>query len=658
MAADLTKRDGEWVRRSFLVRKSDLAPNDYKNRIFTTASLKYTDTTPGGSQCINPPPQFTRHADIRVKGVFSSSSAGLGRYYSEAIEDNSQVIHMRFGVEQYNTMTQFFTGFYNSTAGQLARTGRASDAFYYMGKAAGYVVQLASWKLLAVHFLGAAINFFAAKPSSKFYYLKPTMPLYWNAVQTMMNHLAVNRGIVPRVFNNTNPDTIKMLDQYQFDAEGISTLHSKMPNIFNENGTIDVYAIANRAKRLERKRMKKLDEVFKAADSMDVKNLRDYIRQIYTSPLTDNTPGTMGDYLDKWLQTDQSKSKSSNNESSNTTENLDSNKSNLNKFSEFLEAEMDDGSQFASFRVNATGPIHSSFSNTAGPSELVEKLNGISSQARSANFSFANGNLIGGAVGAIAGKAIDAVKSFTMGVLDSVELTGLATLAGAAFVDIPDTYKNSIASLPSMSYTIDLISAYGNPISQSINLDLPLCMLLAGALPKSTGKQSYTGPFLVELYDQGRCQTRLGMIDSLSITRGTGNIGFTQDGKALGIQVTFTVKDMSNILHMPIVENFSLADAAIQGAASLTNSDTIRAAAAGLTGGAFDEDTVYSDYLATLAGMSLSDQIYSFRKLKLNLTKKMVAFDSWRSVSHMASFAGDTFPMKLVSAFYRGTDKD
>lgn len=654
MGLSLDRKDGDWIRRSFLVRKSDLEPNDYANRVFTTASLKYTDTTPGGSHCINPPPQFTRHADIRVKGVFSSGSAGLGRYYSEAIEDNSQVIHMRFGVEQYNSITQFFTGFYNSQAGQLARTGRASDAFYYMGKAAGYVVQLASWKLLAVHFLGRLVTFLSTKPTSKFYYLKPAMPLYLNAAQTMLNHLAVNRGIVPRKL--TNPDAIKMTDGYVFDQEGIDTLHSKMPNIFNKNGTIDLYAIMNRAKRLERKRMVRLGEIMDAAGDLGITDLRSKIREIYTAPLTDDRPGTMGGYLERWLSTDQSKPKSGDNESSNTTETLDSNKSNWDKFSEFLNAELDDGAAFVSFRVNATGPIQNSFSNNAGPSELQEKINGISSQARSANFSFANGNLLGGAAGKILGSAITAVKNFTTGVLDSVELTGLATLAGAAFVDIPDTWKSSMAGLPTMSYTIDLVSPYGNPISQMLNLDLPLVLLLAGALPKSTGRQSYTGPFLVELYDQGRCQTRLGMIDSLSITRGTGNIGFSQDGKALGIQVSFTVKDMSSIMHMPIVENFSLMDVAAQAVGSLAG-NAGREIAVGLTGGAFDDDTVYSDYLAVLAGMSLPDQIYSFRKLKLNLTKKMVNYDSFMSVSHMASFMGDTFPMKIVSAFYRGTDK-
>lgn len=651
----LDKKDTDWVRRSFLVAKNDLAPNDYRNRIFTMAVTKYTDTTPGGNHCINPPPQFTRHADLKIKGPFNKST-GMGRYYSEAIDDNSQIIHMRFGVEQYNSMTTFFSGFYNSSAGQLARTGRANSAFYMLGKAVGYVVQLASWKLLAIHFIGAAFKVLAERPTSKFYYSKPAMPLYWNAATTILNHLAVNRGIVARF--SANADIEKMNDGYQFDDAARKQFHAMGPNIFNKNGTIDLYAVANKAKRVERKRMALLEKTLENAKDLGSNGLRDNIRKIYTSALHDDREVSLQGYLDKWFDTDQSKPKTGDNESANTTESLDANKSNWEKLKEFYNAEVDDGSHFASFRVNATGQVSNQFINSVGESDLQSKINGISSQARMANFSFANGNLIGGAVGEAIGGVMKSVKDFTTGVLDSVELTGLATLAGAAFVDIPKTWTSSTAQLPTSTYTISLQSAYGNPMSQLLNLDMPLAMLLAGALPKSTGKQSHVGPFLVELYDKGRCQTRLGMIDSLSISRGVGNVGWNQAGKALGIDVTFSVVDMSSVMHMPISEHYSLFDMATQALASATGSENARAAAAGLAGGAFDEDTVYSDYLATLAGMSLNDQVHPFRKLKLNLTRRMVAYDSWASISHMASFMGDVFPSQLISAFYRGTDKD
>lgn len=664
------KLDKDWVRRSFLVAKDDLDEDDFNKRIFTTTKLKYTDTRPGGNICINPPPAFTRYADIKVRGPLSGSD-GMGRYYSEAIDDHSQIIHMRFGVESFNSLTGFFGGFYSSAAGQLARTGRASEGFFYtLGKVAGFVVQLASWKLLAIHFLGAAINFLSKKPNSKFYYSKPAMPLYWNAVTTIVNHMAVNRGIVPRVFG---ADAQQADVGYEFDDAGRKKMHDLLPTIFNEKGSVDVYALANRAKRLERQRMKKMRDILDNASSLGITDLQNLTRQIYNTPMPDPGGGAspnpnLGEYLKRWFANDASKPKSASNESSSSTETVsdtygdsasgtDKKQGVLKSLIDFTEAELDDGAAFASFRVNATGPMQESFSNTAGESELQSKLNGMVSDARSKNFSFAEGNLIGGAVGKAVGAVTEAVADFGRGVLDSVQLSGLATLAGAAFVDIPKHWQSSMAQLTRASYTINLISPYGNPLSQLLNLDIPLAMLLAGALPKSTGKQSHAGPFLVELYDRGRCQTRLGIIDSLSITRGTGNVGFNQDGKALGIDVTFSILDMSSIMHMPIVENFSFIQAGAQAIGSAVGGTTGQAVGVAITGGAFDDDTVFSDYLAVLSGMALNDQIYGYRKLKLNLTKKMADFETWKSPAHLASFIGDTFPARLAGMFYRGTDK-
>jgi hypothetical protein len=118
--------------------------------------------------------------------------------------------------------------------------------------------------------------------------------------------------------------------------------------------------------------------------------------------------------------------------------------------------------------------------------------------------------------------------------------------------------QSSAAQEPSASTGV---SPYGNPVSQIINLYIPLAMLLAGALPLAKGRQSYTPPFICEVYDRGRCQSPLAIIDSLSVTRGTGNLGFTNEGRALGIDVTFTVADLSSLVYLPISQGLSTAAA-------------------------------------------------------------------------------------------------
>lgn len=693
------EKDASWVRQSFLVNLTNLQAVDQQNRTFSPVSFDFQDTRPGGSLCINPPPQFTRYADLKPRapnGAWSANqlnragNTGLGRYYGEALAQNSQIINIRCGLPSFNSLTTFFTGFYNTSAGTLARTGRAPSAFYELGRAAGFVVSILSWKLLAVTLLGNAARFFLQKPSSKFYYSKPSMPLYWNAVQTIVNQIAVNMGVVPRIGGTSTAQ--QLTAGYQFDAAAQTQLHQLLPDVINAGGSIDVYAMANRCQRLARLHRNNMDQAFNA----DNLNLTSAVQRAYTQTLKDTGGSGWSNYLQKWLGSsqaipqaagsggDSSTTESLNNDANGTTA---PNQAYDDGFFQFLGAEMDDGSAFVSFRVNATGPVGESFSSQAQESEIAQKINSISSQARSAEFDLANGNLGGGAIGSMITGAFGAVGNLIKGGLDSLHLSGLAALGGAAFVDIPRSWQSSAASLPRMNYTINLVSPYGNRVSQLLNLYVPLAMLLAMALPISTGKQSYTSPFLCEIFDRGRCQSRLSMVESLSITRGTGNTGFNRQGHAMGIEVNISFMDMSTVLAMPISQGFSsnamaagselgavaggvvgagggpitaVGGAALGGAiggALGAGADALNNAAQTI-GSIFDDDNTFTDYMAVLSGMGLTDQIYSMNKFKLNLTRAMTTWKTWYSTSHFASFAGDTLPGSLVSAIFRGTARN
>ena len=279
MVSPYLLKDASWIRQSFAVPSASLTAADVSRRTFTSASLKFTDTTLGGNFAINPPPQFTRTADLRPASNRLANSLGMGRYYSEAIDDNSQIIYMRFGVPEFNSLTTFFTGFYNTGAGQLARTGRATGVFYALGRAVGFVVSVMNWLPLAVHLLGVGLRFFLGKPSSKFYYLKPTMPLYWNAVQTIVNQIAVNRGIVPRLggsspgdsanattpgstVTDNNGNTVPLDNNYGSfwgDADR-QYFYNNSPDIFTSGGTVNVWAMATRAMRLQHKQYKLIEQ--------------------------------------------------------------------------------------------------------------------------------------------------------------------------------------------------------------------------------------------------------------------------------------------------------------------------------------------------------------------------------------------------------------
>lgn len=672
----ITVKDNDWIRQSFMLPKDAIANADAVRRVVTSAQFKFTDTTLGGNFAINPAPQFTRWADIKVPSQFGgvikdgsgkvvmAGSKGQGRYYSQAIDDHAQHIHMRFGLAKFNSLTNYFFNFYNPEASGLARTGRANSIFFDAGKATGTLFTL---PLQGLIFAGSALNFFGGKPMSKYYYLKPAMTLYWDAVGSIVNALAVNMGMVPRVLSADERELYKADAGNDYSANDLDRFHSLMPWLWTESGGLNIYAVANKAQRLannQRAEVKRIVE--NASDGPTLrKNLLKYQEERRVQ--ADKGYVDFAAYRKAYaaLPTTQPAANADDGEQAGWWWEIS------NKVAQFFAAEFQDGSQFVTFRVDHTETASESFSSSVGESEIAGKINGMSSAGRAANFSFAGGQTGIAPLDAILGAA----KDVAAGALASVNLSGLAALAGSAFADIPKTWTGSTANLPRADYTIQLRTPYGNKMSRFMNLYVPLAMLLASALPLSTGKQSYTSPFLCELYSRGRCQIKLGMVDSLSITRGVGNLGWTDDGEPLGIDISFSVVDMSTVMHMPLNPVFSMENAvkgAVGAAAvgagaamAVTGVGVIPGAAVALGGagllasatGVFDDDNAYTDYLAVLGSMSLTDQIYTWRKFKINLTRSMVAWESWSSAAHFYNWAMGTSPARFISGLAYGSSR-
>lgn len=669
MSDNIVQLDERWVRRAFLVSDKNLSRLDHRNSMWSDAEFKFVDTTLGGNYAINPPPQFTRFCDVPLPSRTKVNGHGIGPYYSEAIDDTSQIVHFRMGEARFNNLATFYSNAYNPEAAMMAKTGRMNKAFFTIGQAAGFIISIMSFKLLAVRALAEGYRLLMGAPKSRYYYHTPTMHTYWSAVTTILNQLTVNRGIVPRVGGDT---TAHLDGDYKFSSQDLRRMHEALPDVFRKDGGIDVYAVANRAKRIYRRNEAKLRELIERADTSNF-DLGDIIKRFQQENRVVDDGGSRGlhGYLDSWYETEQSRppGDSLNPQVTTEVETTSGIYASFKKIIEFFEAEADDGGMFATFRVNYTGTVNESFSNSVGESEVQSKLNSMVSAARNINFTIAGGNIAGGV-----GEAIQAAKSLAEGTLSSLGLGGLAAIGGSAFFDMPKVWEQSVASMPRSNYTVRLTSPYGDPISQMMNIYMPLAMLLAMALPRSTGKQSYTSPFLIEYYDKGRAQSRLGMIDTMSITRGTSGLGFNKDGHALAIDVSFSIVDMSSIMHMPITMGLNpvgdffnmvagsvvggLAGGAIAGVPGAAAGAAVGAAAkTALDSGYFDDSTVYSDYLAVLAGMGVNDQIYHIRKLKLALTRKLLNWKSWASISNMTSFLGHAeIPGRLASIVYRGVE--
>lgn len=295
------------------------------------------------------------------------------------------------------------------------------------------------------------------------------------------------------------------------------------------------------------------------------------------------------------------------------------------KLSATSRSGFDGGFSWVAFKVNSTGPVSASFSNSTTTPEVKSAINSFSSAAAKMRFNFSQGATGVPGVDSV----ISGIKNAALGFASGIELMGLVSLAGTSFIDIPDTWEDSSAQLPQESYTIHLRSPYGNVISRYINIHIPYSMLLAGALPISTGRQSYASPFICQLISVGRSSTRLGMIDSLQATHGVGNLGFTRDGKPLGMDINFSVKDLNRNVHAPIDT----------GGAILNPLNALSI---------FDDDNAFNEYLNVLSAMSVADQTLATRRLQRNARLKMMQYSSFFSAGHLSLAMTESAPGRAL----------
>lgn len=645
--------DREWAKTAFIVSDAEIGDaTDIQNRYWSSASAKFTDSRLGCNIGINPRPQWTPYADIRVKGRLrgrekvrysnASGNYGQGRAWSESQDDPAQKVYFRFGVPQFNSLTTFLLRAFDREQMIFARTGRAPSAFYSLAKAAGTIIPAVAFPWFTVTVMvGKALNWLFSRPTSKFFTIKPTMHLYWATVSHMVNNHAVNEGVFKKVFSD---DPAQRLSKpYKLDEEQVKQITDLMPDVFNGHNFFDIYAIANRAQVLA-------NHVFMTDfENLDNGSNTDFVGYLKR----ENTGGGVhGSYISTPkgrpslaailneaamagnYETDGKELKQEL-DPRVVTDSKDPNAkpdpSHLDKMKTYFDAEVRDGAEFAVFRVDHTGSIGEAFSNQVGESDLGQKLNGISSQFREARFSFADGNIVGGVIGDGISAVTNAAIDVATGVLDGVTLgfSGLIPgLGGSGYIDIPKHWQSSSTQLPTANYTIQLISPFNNPISRMINIWIPYYMVLAGVVPKSTGKQSYTSPYYCQVFDRGRLQSRCAMITGVRITRGTTNLPFDTEGKVLGIDLSIEVTDLSSIMHMPMSSG------------ELLGTDMT-----------VDEDNIAADYLNVLAGMDIYSQIYPLSKAQLKLSKELIQKKSkiFSPAFHASVFKNTILPGPIVN---------
>lgn len=640
---------------------------------------KFADIRSGGLFATD---EFRKQPERFFENSGNSGSFQLGRVFSETHSDHAQIIHMRMGVPKYTGSFSFFANMHDYNLAQLAKNGEFTLS-YRAGQAAGlyvmfFVVPLAITIPLMI--TSRVLKFVLGKKPSRYYYIKPAQNLYLQAVQAVLDAQLIHWRLVPylELFGRDNATDVTE-DNSKLQAT-MKEAYKMLPDIWKANGKFDVYKMINRYQVLADYQAATIQEIYsKSTEANFQPAIRAYLDKAKRTKMMQNalTSDQGGLYelsmayannplyqmdeakdkatSDKWKEinerfesggataqdvvTEQQLGAASKKEAADAAaakmadpgtqggeaggDTVETNESfwrglfGGGDISEQLASELKDGGQWLSLKVNAKDTVTDSFTNSTKVPEISSAINGMSATARTIDFSTSGGNVGLPPVDA----AVNAIKNFIGGTLDSVALTGLLSIAQGSVVDIPEVWESSSSNIGEVSYQLELRTPYGNDLSIFQDIIVPMAFIFAAGCPLATGKQTHTSPFLCEIYSKGRQTVRLGMITSMSFTRGVGNMGWRSDGKMMAVDVSFTVKDLSTVMTMPLIRD----------------------------PGIFDDDNKYTDWMATIGGASIHDMTYGLDKITLNLNKWIQSWQSRFMTGRIVSDARSTWLMQVAS---------
>lgn len=223
--------------------------------------------------------------------------------------------------------------------------------------------------------------------------------------------------------------------------------------------------------------------------------------------------------------------------------------------------------QYTCFYTDASSTKNEDFSNSTTESQIASKVNGYSDLAKEARF----------ILGATTGEKVSFLEEDNIGDLmtkiDNIADQYLhsskifsdlgkdfAVVAAGGKLIFPEIWNDSEFS-QSFDVNIKLRCPCPNLVSWFLDIMVPLNMLIAYVMPRSPyGKDTrgknfdsvvngYMSPFLVRAFYRGLFNCDMGIVTSLSISKGSQG-SWTLGGLPTEVDVSMTIKDLYNVMVM------------------------------------------------------------------------------------------------------------
>jgi hypothetical protein len=268
------------------------------------------------------------------------------------------------------------------------------------------------------------------------------------------------------------------------------------------------------------------------------------------------------------------------------------------------------------FYLDSFDSVSESFSNNTAESSIASMVNGLSDQARELRYllgeTSAASMLInaGTEVTSSISSALSGIASgLAGGIVGSLAENGVNTILNGGKIIFPEVWSDSDYN-KSYSLDIKLRSPDNDNLSIFLNILKPYCKILAMTLPRAREVQngsldpnSYGSPFLVKAFSKGMFSIDMGIITSLSVSKGA-TCCWNEDGLPTQIDISIEIKDLYSKLAMSTAD-ISSPVKSIKGVIN---------------------NTAYMDFLGNMAGLNIG-QMEMGRKIHMAyyLTQHMIA---------------------------------
>lgn len=589
-----------------------LGEMDQNNVAFT--SFSFEDTSLGGNEAINCRWAFNRDDDIiqPINAIGGQPwKGGLGRVYYEAYQANAQYLYITAGVPEFGYLADFYRKAIDMEAARDINGGGWSRGILssvgtFIGSTLGAGLKLAiTGPFLPIRYLKEAVDTIIGDRESitKYYDFKAAMPQYYRYANSILVHLCTNLGL------------------YSAATPGRPLKYGQAGQTGNQRKQSATQAMANE-KEADIQNANFPEFLRNGVSFYRILSKRDARSGALSSALTAEDPAdaflvASNNYYNSNMATPSNKE---------STSWFDEVKALFANFTARTRASMTGADRYICFRLDKSSETSESFSNSTGQSTIQQTLNGMVQQGKDLNFSVAGGKI---ADIPIVGAVLGGIKDMATSVASSFGITGVAdaVLTGSGFFDIPEVWQSSTFS-KSYSFSMKFRAPYGDNQTIMQAIYAPLSLLLPLVLPRSVGMNSYTSPFVVRAYSKGMFAIPLGMIDSLSIARGSSEFGWSISKLPMVVKVNFTIKDLSPLMHMALIGD------------SFWNE-------------IFASNSNFQEYLLTLSGMGLQERTLFISSLtrRLESVCSMVR-QTWGSpIVYGGTLLGNMKLCKLIGAF-------